>query len=79
MFNLAPKLQKSTNVQFSTSARLTQNPCYRFGVLFSSWLSVHCTVVTDTLFAKFWFVRRQVLLGNVCGCYAFDVLFQIFF
>lgn len=27
MFNLAPKLQKSTNVQFSTLARLTQNPC----------------------------------------------------
>jgi len=27
MFNHAPKLMKSTNVQFSTSARLTPNPC----------------------------------------------------
>lgn len=33
MFNLVPKLQKSTNVQFSTSARLTQNPCWQFVVI----------------------------------------------
>lgn len=47
MFNLAPKLQKSTNVQFSTFARLTPNPCYLFG----QCLGLSCFYISDNLYS----------------------------
>ena len=60
------------NVQFSTSPRMTPNPCYKlpfslllfcvveFEVSLCGWADIH--------FCKLWLVRQLVRLAKVYGC-----------